>query len=686
VPIFDTIKRDYVQITDLVRGNMNKIVKDVVATGFDLGAWQEELLALNPWARGLTIDDENEEFAAARQKATIARYAEGKEVWNAWAKGMLALRAAVEPIGQSAGNDATALWPPLASAVFSDVDLEYRFEESVRFDTFLFPEEVKFKRATFGGDANFQEATFTRAAVFSGEADFSGKAVSFSGDVTFNGAALFEGATFSGEAYFQRATFSGDANFPESRFNRAALFLDATFSDAAWFRGATFSGDANFQRATFSSKDYFPCAFFERATFTADADFERATFSGDVSFQDAAFSRAAAFPEATFSRAALFQHVTVSGDANFQEATFGGDANFQSATFDSKVFFNATFSGVALFPGATFNGDANFSGTFVRAVLFKEATFNSEADFQSAIFGSISSFDDVRLNAEADFKYAKFKEAVTFAGSIFRKSASFDGIDSAAAFSLANATFKQVPGFISASFKGTLRLDNVKTPNYPQLGYTSDKDATARFRELRRQAAEAQDRERELEFFAQELRTGRFHAKGLPSWVPKVWDWRFWFGLGFGGLSDFGRSLWRPLLSWLALTVLCAVFFLGEHDDMRKARAALAPADLFSTLTAYVVTTRDALANPPACRVGDEPSDSIDAISEAIQLSLKNALVFDIGRTDSARRIFGCLYGLVQDRERVPSRVSTASTLQALASGLLIFLFVLAVRNLLRLQ
>ena len=56
--------------------------------------------------------------------------------------------------------------------------------------------------------------------------------------------------------------------------------------------------------------------------------------------------------------------------------------------------------------------------------------------------------------------------------------------------------------------------------------------------------------------------------------------------------------------------MLCAASFLGEHD---------------------------ALANPPACRESFAPTD---AVNEVIQLSLKNALVFNIGSTDSARRTF----------------------------------------------
>jgi len=437
-----------------------------------LAAWHEELLTLNPWARALIIDEDNAEFAAARQKATLARHAKGHEAWNGWANGMLALKAALEAAGEWAvkpgysrprgpgsdfvppegKNEATRVWLALASAVFSTEVLKHRFETVVTFRRFVFP-----------GNACFERSTFS--------------------------AAVFKHATFGGVVWFNGATFGGEA-----------LFNDTTFGGAAWFHGATFGGYVEFYGATFGGT-------------------------------------------------AWFNGTTFGGEAGFKGATFGGEAGFE---------------------------DANFNGT----AWFKGATFN----------------------AKADLKRVEFKKWVTFADSTFRKAADFDGIESAAAFLLPSATFKQVPSFIGATFKSALRLDNVETPRYRwTLGYTPDKDATARFRELKRRAVEAQDRERELEFFAQEVRTGRFHAKGLPSWVPKAWSWRFWSGLAYGALSDFGRSLWRPLLSWLALTVLCAAFFLGENDDVRRTRAALAPTGFFGTVTAYVATTRDALANPPAC-------------------------------------------------------------------------------------
>jgi hypothetical protein len=392
-----------------------------------------------------------------------------------------------------------------------------------------------------------------------------------------------------------------------------------------------------------------------------------------------------------FEKDASFTEIVFPNEARFQRATFEGEVKFEGAVFNSGAGFQGVnFGGGALFESITFPSVAQFQGaTFGKGARFQGASFLGRAWFQGATFRWRTFFSGARFAAHANFASARFEAPADFAASAFRAGADFDGIDSAAAFSLADATFHQVPSFIGATFKGVLRLDNVATPRFLwTLGYTPDKDATARFRELRRRAVEAQDRDRELEFFAQEIRTGRFHAKGLPSWVPKVWSWRFWFGLGFGALSDFGRSLWRPLLWWLALAALFAAFFLGEHEDVRKDRAALAPhGGAFRALAAYVTTTRKALANPPACRVqGREPFSTTDAVTEAIQVSLKNALVFNVGSTDSARRTLGCLYGL-DDRDLglVPARVSTASTLQALASGLLIFLFLLAVRNLLRL-
>jgi hypothetical protein len=248
------------------------------------------------------------------------------------------------------------------------------------------------------------------------------------------------------------------------------------------------------------------------------------------------------------------------------------------------------------------------------------------------------------------------------------------------------------------------------------FGWTPDRNASAHFRELKRQAVEAQDRDRELEFFAQEIRTARFHAHvfagwrwvqegkiwrqrivglRLPSWIPRFWSWRFWFGLAYGTFSNFGRSVLRPLVVWLALAAAFAVFYLGQHAGQHQARKALTPDGRQAWVVAYLTTARQAWANPPKCVANDALVARTDAVKEALFLSATNALVvFNIGRSDTARRTYGCLYGFEQGDKHgdskgpplIPYRVAVASTLQTLASAILIFLFLLAVRNLLRLK
>ena len=209
---------------------MNVMPKDGAAAGFDLAAWHKELLALNPWAHELTIDEDNAEFAAARQKATLARHAEGVEVWNGWANGMLALKAALEAAGKSAArreqpwdplqreNEATQVWLALAAAVFSTESLTHRFENDVSFHQSVLPSDAWFEHGTFSGEARF------------------------------------ESATFSDTASFTRATFNGEANFPYATFSDAATFQGATFSDTAVFESATFSDTASFKGATFKGE------------------------------------------------------------------------------------------------------------------------------------------------------------------------------------------------------------------------------------------------------------------------------------------------------------------------------------------------------------------------------------------------------------------------------------------------
>ena len=79
------------------------------------------------------------------------------------------------------------------------------------------------------------------------------------------------------------------------------------------------------------------------------------------------------------------------------------------------------------------------------------------------------------------------------------------------------------------------------------------------------------------------------------------------------------------------------------------------------------------------------------AHAEALNLAFRNAFVVFDGGSDASHRMYGCLYGLElfggQDAVPiVPRAVSTASAIQKLFSGLMIFLFGLALRNMLKVK
>jgi len=76
---------------------------------------------------------------------------------------------------------------------------------------------------------------------------------------------------------------------------------------------------------------------------------------------------------------------------------------------------------------------------------------------------------------------------------------------------------------------------------------------------------------------------------------------------------------------------------------------------------------------------------STNAAREAVHLALRNALIFVDGGSEAAYRTLGCLYG-IERYAVVPSDVSFASALQKAVSSVLIFLFGLAVRNMMRMK
>jgi hypothetical protein len=378
----------------------------------------------------------------------------------------------------------------------------------------------------------------------------------------------------------------------------------------------------------------------------AGADFEGLQFDEPVDFSDFVFPGGAGFGEATFS-----------GDAWFREATFSGDAGFRKATFSGGAGFReATFSGDAEFREATFSGIAEF----------REATFSGIAWFLQAVFKGFTSFD------RAEFEHR----------------ANFWAIEAKTVFSLGGACFRAVPNFIQAHFAEAPRLDDCRIE--PQGFWPStladvknhfkgDRDLSARWRALKRLAIQGHDHMRELEFFKGELKARRWSEDKPLSAV-------FCFGLFYGWLSDFGRSIVRPLFWWATSIVCFAPLYLGAHFD----RTGQPFSTLGWTIDRFVLQPFGAAVAPPLrCMAG-----SGDPWWAALCVSARKALLFfGLDSSDKLTLNYACLYGVVTQQSAppgqlpmrfyldVPNSVIAFGIAQHIISTVLLFLVLLAIRN-----
>ena len=366
------------------------------------------------------------------------------------------------------------------------------------------------------------------------------------------------------------------------------------------------------------------------------------------------------------------------------------------------------FSRTADFVSCRFAGDADFgSASFAREAAFTEARFRKAAFFSDTVFRSAALFNQAGFKGRASFRRASFAD-----------SADFGAVQSRGAFVLAGSRFTQVPSFREASFHEAPSLDYIAiadpmqfAPNWKANGerdarplvlramkVCGDSDVSTRYRRLRQFAADAKDFEREREFFAQEVRCRRF-------WLDKPFSEgmsRFWFGWLYGGLSDFGRSFGRPLVAWMVSIPLFALIYLAERRGAYLSGNPAAAADLPS----FPVWPQEANAAALSQWLGSAMtwlgkcaanlfsgggciSGESGATGEAFFLSLKNAL-FLIGweSEDAARRVYSCLYGYEsapgEALLRVPLAVSSTAIVQNLLSAFLLFLTILALRNLLK--
>lgn len=413
---------------------------------------------------------------------------------------------------------------------------------------------------------------------------------------------------------------------------------------------------ADFDKRIFAAEEFPGGIEFGGFIFPGRALFERAKFRETARFRGASFGGAGEFERAKFERGARFFAARFQGTVVFRMAEFGEGTEFERARFERNAwFFHATFEGKASFAKATFERDAGFYNT----------TFGGEVDFLLATFQSYTNFERARFVRSSDFNAIEVKRTFTLAG----------------------ATFLQVPSFIQANFTQAPRLDELVVPssasatNFIEQLLERDKSLEARWRSLKRLAEEAKDQSREQEFFKGELKARRWSID---------WPWHpvFWFALAYEVLSGFGRSFLRPVF-WLLVVI--AVFFclyLEAHPTLADRNESGFDWVWVHAASVYENKSIESIEQV-VCEV---PVSGSDAVTAAFSLSVRNTLPFaGLGGPEKLNQVYRCLYGVEGTKSagfpetrmtpRIPDRVAFYGMAQTLISAVLIFLFLLALRN-----
>ncbi len=279
--------------------------------------------------------------------------------------------------------------------------------------------------------------------------------------------------------------------------------------------------------------------------------------------------------------------------------------------------------GDARFEKATFEDFAWFSDAgFMEHARFINATFNREASFEKATFEGYAGFEKATFEGKAGFSDATFKGGAEFTNAQFDTLTDFQ-----------NTVFHRPPLFHNAPLHQDTRF-NAGDGIADQLPNITDDEAERAYRTLKLHMAANQAHREEQFFFRQEMRARRRHERW---WRRPLYDL-------YGAVSDYGQSFGRPLVAWFVLLILMARLHL---DAMAK------------------------------------PTHSLDNWQAAFTLALGNTLPLGGFARQATANAIAELYGSPQ---AIPDCLPLFSNLHTLLSAILLFLAVLALRNLFRMK
>lgn len=431
---------------------------------------------------------------------------------------------------------------------------------------------------------------------------------------------------------FDRHEFGDqESQFHQYSFPCSVSFYESMFHGAVSFINTKFSeGDVSFERANFGNA----LVFFSGAKFgEGEVSFDGASFGrGNVSFGGVQFGEGdVSFRGATFGgKKVSFDGAAFSkGNVSFLETNFGnGDVGFDDVNFgEGDVLFTATIfgEGSLTFDKARFGvGEVSFYEVSMRATTAM-ATRVTVAENLSFVDNTCGQFD---------FSQLKVEGTANFSGSSFDK----------------------VPDFRDAKFDRPPEVAGMVVPRPKLEGWNSlaiDREDVAKYRKLKSMALAANDHEKDGEFFAGEMLAKR--GTETTSSTGLLFNTLYW------KLSDFGQAFPLPVW-WMFRTIL-----------------------LFAAVNVAVIS----IGMPATLAT---ISSRFDAMAFSTFLSLKNSipLLGSLFRFAPApqdhKSWFQTYYDTLEASPATVDWLIGLGVVENILGGVLLFLFLLALRNKFRLK
>ena len=360
------------------------------------------------------------------------------------------------------------------------------------------------------------------------------------------------GFHFPGSLILENEAFSYIINLGDCVIAGDIWANDTTFQRSFYLQSATIMGETEFEHARFESGVYF-----KKTSFRGDCWFtgmraaaalsmDKTIFLGEVAFNESIFEGVSDFKNSSFLESVYFSGAEFIGEATFSNARFAKEIQLAEAVFHKRVrFAGSHFERSVLLFGAVFKGVA----------LFRDACFGGNAGFFNCMFDNVADFVGAEFSGGADFKSTHFRANADFDNACFRTARS------SAVVAEHDARCSPVPDFRGAIFTlaPNLGLTHIDIPTDLRWAEASvERHAASKLRRLQELAAAGHHHLAEKRFFRGELLCRRGHEATTWSEITMINLFELFSGCGL--------SFRKPVLWLLGLIVACGMVYFSQID------------------------------------------------------------------------------------------------------------------------